>query len=113
MVGHDQVRVGGEAQVADADPRPFEAVDLAEQDPRVDDDAVTDHTRLFGVQDPGGDQVELELLAVADDRVAGVVAALEADDHLRPLREQVGDLALPLIAPLGADYDHAWHSGGF
>ena len=56
--------------------------------------------------------MELELLAVADDRVAGVVAALEADDHVGLLGEQVGDLALALIAPLGADYDHAWHDAG-
>ncbi len=56
--------------------------------------------------------MELELLAVADDRVAGVVAALEADDRVRVLGEQVDDLALALVAPLGADYDHAWHNDG-
>ena len=49
--------------------------------------------------------MELELLAVAHDRVAGVVAALEADDDVGPLGEQVGDLALAFVAPLGADYD--------
>ena len=62
---------------------------------------------LSGVEDPGGDQVELELLAVADDRVAGVVAALEAHDRVGALGEQVGDLALALVAPLGADYYQA------
>ena len=56
--------------------------------------------------------MELELLALADDRVAGVVAALEAHDHVGPLGEQVGDLPLALVAPLGADYDHAWHRAG-
>ena len=56
--------------------------------------------------------MELELLAFADDRVAGVVAALEADDHLGALGEQVGDLALPLVAPLGPDYDYSWHGEG-
>ena len=99
-------------QVADADPGPFEVVDLAQQHPRVDDDAVADHAGLVRVEDPRGDQVELVLLALADDRVAGVVAALEADDRARPLGEQVGDLALALVAPLGADYDHARHRRG-
>ena len=112
VVGHDQVRVGRDPQVADADARPFQAVDLTQQHPRVDDHAVADHAGLLRVQDPGGDQVELELLTVADDRVAGVVAALEADDHLSVLGEQIGDLPLALIAPLGSDYDHARHSGG-
>ena len=56
--------------------------------------------------------MELELLAAADDRVAGVVAALEADDRGSPLGEEVDDLPLALVAPLGADYDHAWHAAG-
>ena len=79
---------------------------------RVEDDAVADHADLVRVEDPGGDQVELELLAVADDRVAGVVAALEADDHVGAVGEQVDDLPLPLVAPLGSDYDQAWHDRG-
>src|SRR6185436_16940755 len=94
VVGHDQVRVGGDLQVADVDAAAPQTVDLAEQDARVDDDAVADHTGLVGVEDPRRNQVELELIAVADDRVAGVVAALEADDRIRPLGEQIGDLAL-------------------
>ena len=57
--------------------------------------------------------MELELLAAAHDRVAGVVAALEAHDRAGALGEQVGDLALALVAPLGADYDNAWHGEGF
>src|SRR6202000_943540 len=89
--------------------RSFQAIDLAQQHPWVDDDAVADHAGLVGVEDPRRDQVELELLAVADDRVAGVVAALVADDRCSPLGEQIRDLALALVAPLGADYDHAWH----
>ena len=56
--------------------------------------------------------MELELLALADDRVAGVVAALEADDRGSPLGEEVDDLPLALVAPLGSDYDHSWHAAG-
>jgi hypothetical protein len=109
VVRHDQVRVRRQFQVGDADSGAFQPVDLAQQNPRVDDDPVADHTRLIGVQDPRRDQVEGERLTVADDRVAGVVAALVADDRGSPLGEQIRDLALALVAPLGADYDHAWH----
>ena len=35
--------------------------------------------------------------------MAGVVAALEADDHVGAAREPVDDLALAFVAPLGAD----------
>ena len=88
-------------------------LDLAEEDVRVDHDAVADHAGLAGVQDARGDEVELELLAVAHDRVAGVVAALVADDHVGLLGEQVGDLALALVAPLGADHDRPRHGSPF
>jgi hypothetical protein len=55
--------------------------------------------------------VELELLSVANDRVAGVVAALKADHEVGLLGEQVGDLSLALVAPLGADYRYPGHDG--
>jgi hypothetical protein len=61
------------------------------------------------VQNARRNQVELPGLAAPDDRVAGVVAALKAHDRVGPLGEQVGDLSLAFIAPLGSnDYD-SWH----
>ena len=41
--------------------------------------------------------------------MAGVVAALEADDDVGPLGEPVDDLALALVAPLGADHGDVGH----
>ena len=105
MVRHDQVRVGADAQAREVDALGAQVVELAGQHLRVDHDAVADRAQLARVEDPGRDQVELPLHAVADDRVAGVVAALEADHEVRVLGEQVGDLALALVAPLGA-HDH-------
>jgi hypothetical protein len=37
--------------------------------------------------------------------MAGVMAALEADDHIRLLAQPIDNLAFSLVAPLGAD-DH-------
>src|SRR5205823_6675934 len=105
VVRHDQVGVGRDPQPADVDPAPPQVLDLADQHPRVDHDTVADDALLARVEDPGGDQVELELVTVADDRVAGVVAALKAHDDVRALGEKVGDLPLPLVTPLGADDD--------
>ena len=45
------------------------------------------------------------LLVADDDRVAGVVAAVELDDVVDAAAEEVGRLALAFVAPLGAD-DH-------
>jgi hypothetical protein len=50
--------------------------------------------------------VKYGLLAVDDERVTGVMAALEPDDGLGALGKEIYDRALALIAPLGADdYD--------
>ena len=50
------------------------------------------------------------LLPVRGDHgVAGVVAALVAHDVVDLLAEQVGNLALALVAPLGADEHDRWH----
>jgi len=103
------VRIRRQFEVRDTDPGAFQPVDLAEQHARIDDDSVTDDARLLRVEDPRGDQVEGEGLTAADDRVARVVASLKADDRGSPLGEQIRDLALALVAPLGADYDHARH----
>ena len=86
-------------------------VELVGQHLGVDHHAVADHAQLAGVQDPRGHQVELPRLAVADDRVAGVVAALKAHDGIGPLGEQVGDLSFSLVAPLGADDHDSRHDG--
>src|ERR1700692_2830963 len=42
--------------------------------------------------------------------MAGIVAALEAHDNVSILRQPVDDLALPFVAPLGADDDNIGHS---
>ena len=40
---------------------------------------------------------------------ARVVAALETNDRIRMLAEDVNDLSFSLVAPLGADYYSTWH----
>ena len=67
--------------------------------------AVADEAAHVLVQDAGGDQRQDGLLAADDERMAGVVAALEARHRGGTLGQQVDDLAFALIAPLGADDD--------
>ena len=66
--------------------------------------------RLPGYRIPDGIRWSFHSSLAAHDRVAGVVAALEAHDRVGLLGEQVGDLALALVAPLGADYHDPWHA---
>ncbi len=67
--------------------------------------AVADIARHAVVQNPRRNQPQNRLLAVDDERMPGVVAALKAHDVPGAIGEQIDDLALALIAPLAADDD--------
>ena len=72
---------------------------------RIKHHAVADDALALRPQHAAGDQLQHELFAVDDDGVPGVVAAGVARDHVELLREDVDDLALALIAPLGTKND--------
>ena len=105
VVRRDEVRVGGDAEVVDRHAALDQAVQFPAEDVEVDDDAVADEALGAGVEDPGGDEVELVDLLTRHDRVPGVVAPLVAGDDIAALSEQVDDLSLSLVAPLGSDHD--------
>ena len=99
----------GEAQQPGVDALRLEHVDLVDQHRGIDDHAVADDRRHPRVEDAARHELELEHLAVDDERVARVVAALIADAHRRFLGEVVGDPTLAFVAPLRADDHCAGH----
>ena len=105
VVRHDHVRAAADPHARDVDAARHEHVELVDQRHRVDHDAVADDRRDVRVEHARRREPELEHLVAADDRVAGVVAALVAHDHRGLLRQEIGRLALALVAPLQAD-DH-------
>ena len=106
VVRHDHVRRAADADAATRRCRAPRASSISSmQRARVDHDAVADDRRDVRVQHARRDEVELEDLVADDDGVAGVVAALVAHDHRDLLGQEVGGLALALVAPLEAD-DH-------
>ena len=84
-------------------------LDLLAERPGIDDHAVAEHRELARAHHAGGQQRQLVGLVADDEGVAGVVPALEAHDNVGPLRQPVDDLALALVAPLGADHHHVCH----
>ena len=60
------------------------------------------------MQHSGRHEVKDCLLAADHERMSRVVPAVEADDDVGSLCEQIDDLALPFVAPLGADHDEAF-----
>ncbi len=104
MPRHDQVRVSRDDDDRRVDAPARELVELLEEHLRVDDAACADHRRLAG-DHAARRLADLERLAFDDDRVPGVRAALVAADDVALLGQQVDDLALAFVAPLGPD-DH-------
>ena len=59
---------------------------------------------------PDGMRWRTYFLPPMNDRVAGVVAALGADDDVGLAGEDVDDFAFAFIAPLGADQNRICHA---
>ena len=59
----------------------------------------------------GRQQRQLVGDAVDDQRMAGIVAALEAHDDVGLLGQPVDDLAFAFVAPLGSDHHDIRHRG--
>ena len=107
MQRQDQRDILGHAQVfrADGDALGLQPGDLIEEGLRIEHHAVADHRQFRGPQHAGGQQRQLVGDAVDDEGMAGIVAALEAHDDVGLLRQPIDNLALPFVAPLGADDD--------
>ena len=83
-------------------------VDLGQQRLGVDHHAVADDAELAAHQ-AARQQRQLVGLVADHQRVAGVVAALEAHHDIGAAGQPVDDLALALVAPLGADHGDIGH----
>src|SRR5207237_9546405 len=94
---------GGGPNVRRGDAVSLEHVELLHQREQIHHGAGPDEIDRVGIEDPGWDQMELEFTAIVDHGVSGVVAALEPDDEVRVLSEDVCDLAFAFVAPLRAD----------
>ena len=106
VIGQNEMRrLADEQASGELDAALFEAFDFLDQRDGVDDDAVGDDAFFPGAQNAGGNQVQDEFFLPDLDRVAGVVAALGADDDIGLLGEDVDDFSFSFIAPLGADKD--------
>ncbi len=110
VIRQDEVRAVADQQIpADLDSDLAQAVDLADERDRIDDDAVADHADFAAPQNAGGNEVQDVFFAAVNDGVPGVVAALGADDDVGVLGQDVDDLAFAFIAPLGADENRVCH----
>src|SRR5262245_56794359 len=103
----DQRCILGDAEIVagDADPELLHLGDLLGQSPGVDHHAIADDRELALAHHARGQERELVGHPVDHERMAGIVAALEAHHDIGALGQPIDDLALAFVAPLRAD-DH-------
>ncbi len=100
-----RARLAHEQPRAHLDADRLQALDLGQQVRRIDHHAVADVALHAVAHDARGDELQRRLHALDDQRVAGVVAALEAHHVAGVVGQPVDHLALALVAPLRADDD--------
>ena len=104
VVRQDQRAGGGNAQtVTHRHAFALQVVDFVEQRLRREYDAVADQALHARAQNARRNHVQHRLHTVDHQGVASIVAALETYDSGRALGQEIDDLALALVAPLGAD----------
>ena len=86
-----------------------ERVHLGQQRLGIHHAAVADDRTHSGMQDRGRQQVDDQRASLRHHGVAGVVAPAETHHHVEPRRQQIHDLALAFVPPLGPDDDGAGH----
>lgn len=111
MQRQNQRDVFGDAQIVGRDLHALalQLVEFGQERLRIEHNAVADHRQLRRPQHARRQQRELVGVSIDDERMAGVMAALKANDDVSLLRQPVDDLALPFVAPLGADDDNIGH----
>ena len=72
-----------------------QAVDLAEDSLRIDNNTRADDVDALRIQDAGRNQLQLVLLTAGYNGVTGIVAALAADNQIRLACENI--INLPLL----------------
>ncbi len=87
--------------------------DFVNQRLRIDHHAIADDRQLAAADNARRQQRQLVGRAVDDQRVAGIVAALEPHDDVGLLRQPVDDLAFAFVAPLGSDNHDIRHRDPF
>ena len=90
--------------VLGADAALAQGIELGEEGLRIERHPVADEADR-ALDDPRGDLVQHEFAGRRVHGVAGVRPTLVAHDEIRPFGENVNDLPLAFVAPLGAD-DH-------
>lgn len=111
MIGQDEVSGFAQEQVAvDLHAQLQEAFDFPDQGKGIDDHAIPDNAHFVITEDARRNEVEDVFLFAYIYSMAGVVPPLAANDDVGLFGENIDDLSLTFIAPLGANKDCIRHT---
>ena len=100
MIGQHDMSAVRDADTAEVDATRGEIVHLLQHDFRIEGHAVAHDAMRTLIEDARRHEAKLVCLAIDDDRMAGIAAALIAHDRVGLLCQVVDNLALAFIAPL-------------
>jgi hypothetical protein len=83
--------------------------DLFDQHTRIHHHTVSDQADLIRVKDSGRDKMADKCFSIHHHGMAGVVAPLKADYQTGRLCQNVYNLSLAFVSPLGTDYHYIRH----
>ena len=104
VVGHEQLGPLRNDQLGRRHTLIGDGLELLHQLHHIQGNAVANDVGDVGIKNAGGQNVKRKPTIVIDNGMSSVGTALEPDDHVRGLRQHVGDLALSFVAPVGT-YD--------
>ena len=103
MVLENQVRTVGQLDLADIKSLLFDVLHLVIESDGIDHDTVADDAFDSGTENSGRNEVENVTFVTDLNGVTGIVSALETDDHIDILGQNVNEFTFAFIAPLGTD----------
>ena len=113
VVGHDDVRIAGDAKVLGGHAVLLEHIDLFENHLGVHDATVTDNGLLVCIHDAGGNLVQAVLFIAHHNGVTSVVATGVAHNAIKIACDKVDDFAFAFVAPLTSDQHGRRHLDSF
>jgi len=103
VIGHYNVSPIADGKVDIRYPRFIQPKDLISKDIEVQNGSVPDDETLSRSENARWNEVELVYLPVDINGMTGIVASLEPGNDIIIRRKTIDDLALSLVAPLGAN----------
>jgi hypothetical protein len=108
-----RIETDHQALRSDPDAGAIQPVHLTDQDSGIENDAVSNHANLAGMENSGWNKVEDVFRTIYYQSVSGVVSALKPDHDVRSFRKEIDHFAFAFVTPLRADNHYICHDSLF